>query len=503
MPLYLGEPGSPDWWLARLSQKLLDRGQRYNLLERYYGGDHPLPLGDWRYKRALKILQKKARTNYCQLIADSPVERMRVQGFRFGLSNNTADQDSSAIWEANDMDLQSGLVHLSSAVFGDSYVMVSPPPDGDQWPLVTPEDPRYCITEADPMRPRRVRAALKMWLDEAANEMYALVYTPEWIAYMVTPATGVEELAWPQTPRITHHAEIAHMAWRIDGIVDNPWGVVPIVRFPWRPGWGNESRGEFEGIIDIQDRINATVLDRMVISRAQAYKQRWAKGIAVEKDSDGRARPPFDPGADILWVTPKADADFGEFREADIRQVLDAVRHDVQDLAAISKTPPHYLIGEIVNASGDALKAAETGLVSKVMDRMRIVGASWEQVMKLCFIVLGERDKGVEPGVETIWADPESRSRAELADAALKESSIGVPFSLLMERLQYSPQEIERAKAERVADEMRQTMLQIRQQRMMIDSGVVPDPQEPRDAGGGNSSGSGPAARRTEDSSSS
>lgn len=497
MPLYLGEPGSPDWWLARLSQKLLDRGQRYDLLERYYLGDHPVPLGDWRYKQALKLLQKKSRTNYCQLIADSPVERMRVQGFRFGLTNNIADQDSSAIWEANDLDLQSGLVHLSSAVFGDSYVMVSPPPDGERWPLVTPEDPRYTITEADPLRPRQVRAALKMWLDEAANEMYALVYTRDWIAYMVTPATGMEELAWPATPRITHTAEIAHMAWRIDGVVENPWGVVPIVRFPWRPSFGNESRGEFEGVLDIQDRINATVLDRMVISRAQAYKQRWAKGINVDKDQSGKPRPPFDPGADILWVSNSADAAFGEFKEADIRQVLDAVRHDVQDLAAISKTPPHYLIGEIVNASGDALKAAETGLVSKVQDRMRVVGASWEQVMKLCFLVTGETAKGKEAGVETIWADPESRSRAELADAALKESSIGVPFSLLMDRLQYTPQEIERAKAERVADEMRQTMLQIRQQKMMIDSGVVADPTEPANAstndGGRSGSSSGRA----------
>lgn len=489
MPLYIGEPGSPEWWLSRLSQRLLDRSARYDRLERYYLGDHPTPIGDWRYKNALRILQKKSRTNYCALIADSPVERMRVEGFRFGLENNEADKDSQSIWESNDMDLQSSLVHLTAAVFGDAYVMVAPAPPGEDWPLIVPEDPRQTITEADPVRPRRTRASLKMYIDEVEREMVALVVTDQFVAQMSAPAGGLEDVTTTTNPKLLHADIVKHLAWRLDNVADNPWGMNPIVRFPWRPTFNNDSRGEFENLIDIQDRINATVLDRMIISRAQAYKQRWAKGIAVEKDAGGRPRAPFDPGADILWATSATDAAFGEFKEADLRQVLDAVRSDVEDLAAISKTPPHYLIGAVVNVSGDALKAAETGLVSKVRDRMRSVGASWEQVMKVAMLIQGDENKGRKTGVEVIWEDPESRSRAELADAVLKESTIGVPFSLLMERLQYSPTQIERAKSERQAEELRKTMQQIQQQQMMIDAGVAADPTKPPPAAPGQEPG--------------
>lgn len=485
MPLYIGEPGSPEWWLSRLSQRLLDRSPRYTTLERYYLGDHPTPIGDWRYKNALRILQKKARTNYMALVADSPVERMRVEGFRFGLTNNQADEDAQEIWEFNDMDLQSSLVHLTAAVFGDAYVTVAPKQDGEDWPLLVPEDPRQCITEADPVRPRKTRAALKLWIDELTTTLTAVVITEDWIAQMSAPSAGLEDSTTSSNPKILHQDLVNHLAWRIDDIGDNPWGVIPIVRFPWRPTFNNDSRGEFEGLIDIQDRINATVLDRMIISRAQAYKQRWAKGIAVEKDAGGKPRPPFDPGADILWATSAVDAAFGEFKEADLRQTLEAVKSDVEDLAAISKTPPHYLIGEVVNVSGDALKAAETGLVAKVKDRQRSVGAAWEQVMKTAMILHDQAEKGRKTGVEVIWEDPESRSRAELADAVLKESTIGVPFSLLMERLQYSPTQIERAKTERQAEELRKTQQQIQQQKMMIDAGVAADPTKPPPAAPG------------------
>jgi hypothetical protein len=124
----------------------------------------------------------------------------------------------------------------------------------------------------------------------------------------------------------------------------------------------------------------------------------------------------------------------------------------VQDLAAISRTPPHYLIGAVVNVSGDALKAAETGLVSKVRDRQRNFGESWEQTMRLAFRVLGDEAKAKAFTAETIWRDPESRSVAELADAAVKKSTAGVPWRQRMEDMQYTPTQIARMEVDRAED---------------------------------------------------
>ena len=71
--------------------------------------------------------------------------------------------------------------------------------------------------------------------------------------------------------------------------------------------------------------------------------------------------------------------------------------------------------------------------------------------MRLCFKVLGD-PRGDVTSVETIWADPEYRSEAELADALIKRSAIGVPRQQLWEDAGYSQVQISRFKAMEAED---------------------------------------------------
>lgn len=452
------------FWLDRLGQGLLDRQPRYDYLESYVTGDFALPSGDPRYVKALRELQQKAKTNYISLVTSSPVERMQVQGFRFGNDQDTpADEDANAIWQYNNMDLNSEIAHMTAATFSRSYIMVSPPKPGQKYPLITVEDPRCTIVEHDPADMNLIRAGLKMWNDDVLGYAIAVVYLPDSIHYFRGSANSTfKNIDFD----ILKFRVLTPGSWEYMGAEDNPLGEVPIVPMNWRPGLHGTSASEAEEGFYIQDRINAEILNRMIISRAQAYKQRWAKGITLPVDDQGHVKPPFDPGADILWAVEDEEAQFGEFKEADITQILKAVRDDVGDLAAITKTPPHYLLGEIVNASGDALKAAETGLVSKTKARMKTAGWSWEKVIKLAFGWLGDTTKQNEVLAETIWADPESRSRAELADAILKETQMGLPPEMAFERLGLSPAQIQRAMQLKRQEEMRQAMLMAAQTSM-------------------------------------
>jgi hypothetical protein len=110
-------------------------------------------------------------------------------------------------------------------------------------------------------------------------------------------------------------------------------------------------------------------------------------------------------------------------------------------------------LGQVVNVSGDALKAAETGLASKVKSKKREFGESWEHVMRLAFRVMGDA-RADEAKAETIWADSESRTVSELADAAVKKASAGVPWRQRMEDMQYTPQQIARMEIDRASDAM-------------------------------------------------
>jgi len=222
------------------------------------------------------------------------------------------------------------------------------------------------------------------------------------------------------------------------------------VPFINRPDLKGNGTGEFEGVIDIQDRINEGVLDRMVISKMQAYRQRWAKGVKME-DENGNPTQPFVPGVDLLWAVEDENASFGDFEAADLTQLLAATRDDVQDMAAISTTPPHYLLSAIVNASGDALAAAETALVSKVLDEHVEFGESWEEVNRFAGKYAG-RDVPVD--AEVIWKDPTYRTVAELASAAVQYQTAGVPWRERMALLAYSPAQIDRMESQRVSDAM-------------------------------------------------
>ena len=465
MPELIAPSGDPMFWLTRLSQGLIDRQPRYDLLERYVIGNHPLPYGDQRYVKALREMQEKAKTNYVGLVTNAPCERMEVVGFRFGDNpDDSGDDDANRMWQGNDMDLMSVIAHTTAATFSRCYVLVSPPDPmlDPKLPIITVEDPRITIVEHDPASMRRIRAGLRMWHDDIIGHAIAVVYLPDGIHYFKGKTNE-----WYQNidydlfrQRVTSAG-----SWEYMGAEPNPVGEVPIVPINWRPGLHGTSQAEAEEGFSIQDRINATVLDRMIISRSQAYKQRWAKGVTIPKDDSGRAQPPFDPGSDILWAVSSTDAAFGEFREADIRQILEAVRDDVGDLAAITKTPPHYLLGEIVNASGDALKAAETGLVSKTKQRIKSAGWSWEKVIRLGFAYLGD-ERAKSEVAETIWADPESRSRAELADAILKETQMGLPPEMAFERLGLTPAQVTRAMTLMRAKEVRDAMLMATQNSM-------------------------------------
>jgi hypothetical protein len=195
--------------------------------------------------------------------------------------------------------------------------------------------------------------------------------------------------------------------------------------------------------------MNNTILDRLVISKMQAYRQRWASGISMT-DQDGNAVEPFVPGVDMLWAVDDDNAKFGDFQVTDISTILTAIGDDIKDLAAITRTPPHYLMGQIVNASGDALKAAEVGLVSKVGQRQVHFGESWEAVIRLAGKIAGNTDVSVSAYVD--WRDAQNQTPSDLAAAAVQLQTAGVPWHQVMESLNFTPQQIERMEVDRAAD---------------------------------------------------
>jgi hypothetical protein len=435
-------PETPAWWLMYLGRRLDDEKARLELLNQYDLGNHPLPQGHRRAKEAYKRFQKQSRTNFTGLVSEAVLDRLQVTGFRMGGSADlAADNAARSIWQDSYMDADSSIVMRDALVMGRSYVTVGPA-DSESGVVLTPEDPRQVIHAARPDNRREVRAALKTWFDDVTNRLYGVVYLPDTITYFTgSPSRGGS--VW-QAAR-----------WELDttegdqGVAVNPLRpLVPVVPFVNRPEKRRGGFGEFEDVLDLQDRINQHVLDRLVTSATQAFRQRHMTGAKLETQ--------FDPGADLIWWVEDDKASFGDFTQSDLRMFIDCIGSDVEHLASVTRTPPYYMLGKMANLSGDALTAAEAGLVAKAYRRMAQFGESWEATLALGFRLIG-REAAID--AETIWADPERRNEAGSADASVKKNSVGVPWRQLMEDLGYSPQQIDRMEVLRAADLVRAALL--------------------------------------------
>lgn len=439
-------PGTPFWWLTRLAQKLLDRQSIYDLREAYADGNHPLPNGDRRYVRALREIQAKAKTNYIELVQQTTVQKLRVKGFQFG-DDPKADKDAKRTWQFNDMDYQAPVMIGHAAKFGFTYAVVLPPEEPGGEPVIAYRDPRKCEIERDPNRPTKTLAGLEFWMDESQGALFAILYLPEVIYYFTaTSPNGIESLIHD----IAHRGmSVGINSFQIVATVANPLGEPPLVRGDWIPTAGEYGEAEGEKGWDIQNRINTTVLDRLVISRSQAYRQRWATGVKKPKTTAGGAKaPPWDPGADMIWITDNESAKFGDFEQADIKQVLEAIRDDVGDLIAITQTPVTSLTNRLINVSGETLNQAISGHVAKLRLRQDSMGFFLEKLQKIAFKYKSD-SRAQEIVSQTLWHSVETRSFAEIADAMQKWTASGIPLQLAMEKSgQFTDHEIEWAVAE-------------------------------------------------------
>lgn len=425
------EPLSPDWWVRRLHKQLTERQPALDVLDNYYEGEHPLPFLPAKAREEFRRLLKMARANYMQLVVDAVVGRLQVMGIRMSAGEAAPDDRVWEIWQANRLDADSRLVFAESVKLGTSYMLIEPPQDEVGLPVVTPEHPSQAIVEYRPGS-RRVKAAgLKCYLDDWTGEVVATLYLPERVyTYTAAHREGIQDLRWELDEERTG---------------PNPLAEVPLVEFANRPQMMKPGTSEIAGVLDIQDRINKTLADRLMAQEYGAFRQKWATGVAIPTDDNGQPVEPYKAAVDRMFLNEDPSARFGDFNATDLGPYLSAVRDDIKDIAAVTSTPPHYLLGDMINLSAEALKAAEAGLISKVRDLMLYAGESTEDTARLYLKAAGD-PRPADYSMEVVWKNPEFRTEGELVDALVKMKSLGVPDEALWERWGASPQEIARWK---------------------------------------------------------
>jgi Phage portal protein, SPP1 Gp6-like len=427
-------------WRAACSRKLDDQARRAEVFMAYYDGTEEVPaILDTDERQTFRRLLADAGANWSELVVNAVAERLTVTGFRFGAASDAA----WLLWQANSMDADAELVQTDALVCASSFVLVQPDDDTPGGVSITAESPLEATVLYEPGSRRRRAAGYKRF-GEAGGATTEVVILPEIIATWEGPNGE---------PRID----------------PNPAGLVGMIEIAPQPRTYGPPRSELAPVIPIQDRINLTIFNRLVASDFGAFRQVWATGVKIARETVGTdpdsgepiVRPvaPFNVGANRLLANENPQGRFGVFEGDPLAGYLAAVEQDVTQLAAITQTPAHYLTGTIANLSADAIRAAEAGLVAKIARRARHVGEAWEEVMRTALGLVGN-PAAANVEAEVIWADPEYRSEAARVDALLKMSTLGVPTEALWEKWGASPQEIARWQAMAATERQQQAAAQ-------------------------------------------
>lgn len=428
---------TPGAWLAYLERKLVEQQREIDIYERYYDGEHRLAFATLRFRQSFGYLFKALADNWCEIVVDAPVERLFVEGFRFG-KGQPADNGAWDIWQANGLDSESVMAHTEAVKDGRAYLLVAPAEFGEDFPQITVEHASQVVVEHAPGNRRRRLAALKKWRDDDGYE-YATLYLPDriwkWETKEPTRTPPVDGVGKNWVPRAGEESGV------------NPSApVVPVIPLYNNPTMLGDGRSDLKPAIPLQDAINKEIADMLVASEYQAFQQRVITGLEVESDKEGNPTPEMErlkTGIDRVIALESKDAKVFTLQSSDLGNYTKAIQLLLQHLAAQTRTPPHYLLGQIVNASGDALKAAETGLVAKVKRKQVDFSDSWEEAIRLALKLKGGAQPEKPLSAETIWRDPEYRSEGEMVDAALKRRALGVPLEAIWEMIGASPQQVE------------------------------------------------------------
>ncbi len=464
-------PGSPDWWLVRLLNRLQSRRAGIARWTDYYAGKQPLAFASEKFRDAFGDRFPVFTSNFCSLVVDGTAERLEVAGFRF--ADKGGDKDVWELWQANEMDAASQLAHQEALIKGAAYALVEPVVEG--FPVITIEDAAEAIVEVDPRRPRNRLAGLKAWTDSDGH-LQVYLYLPDFIfKYRSERPTTQPAYGWPPrgatelTPlgewtsvqvAQLQPLEVAGEDWP----AVNQLGVVPLVELPNRPRLGVYGQSEIEPIQSNQDAVNKYRCDALIASEFAAFPQRYLLNYEPELDEDTKQpKEPFRAAIDRMWLVPPQDAleeggtapdlKIGQFPAASLEPYSQMIGLEVGHMSAISRLPYHYLLGtpQTIPPSGEMLKASEAGLVRKVGRAELFIGQGWEQVLRVCLRAMADPRADVAVA-ETIWRDEETRNEAVRTDAVVKlHGARIIDDELAWEMIGLTPTQAERLRERRLA----------------------------------------------------
>lgn len=434
---------TPAEWLPILTKRLDADLPRVRLLRRYVDGDAPLPEMGANVRASWQKFQRESRTNWGYLIRESVADRIVPNGITVGGKLDSPEAKAAQrIWRDNRMDLvfKDAVRHMLDYQRGFLTIW------SGKGAVITADSPENMYAATDPLQPWRVRAAVKWWRDTDLEKDFAIVWViGGWQLFSrdtyVDPATQRKIQLWASSDTWLPVSEYTFT------------GAAPPVVVLANP----DNAGEFETHLDIINRINRGILQRLVTTAMQAWRQRalqakeGSTGLP-DKDAQGNDidwAKVFEPAPGALWDLPPG-LEIWESQQTDIRPMLEGSMHDIRHLAAVTRTPASVLIPDAANQAAAGTDFAKEGLVLKTRDRLAVA-----KIAAAAVVLIGLELEGItlEETLEVVFEPPHAVTMAEKYDAAVKAKAAGESWkSIARNILGYSPEQIAQDELDRAEE---------------------------------------------------
>lgn len=377
--------------------------------------------------------------------AGTVVDRMEERLDWLGWLADGDDLGLSEVYDDNGLDVDGGLAHLDSLIFGVSFVSVGSGFEGEPDVMVSAHSPKSMTGTWD-ARSRRLSSAV--FVERAGSEFHVTTYQPDETARYV-----LRDGRWDVADRDRHRM-----------------GRVPVVMMPNRTRASRDGgRSEITRDIRYYCQAAARTLLGMEVSR-EFYNSPKIAALNVDesmfKDESGAKISQWTAIMGRVWsAPPNAPGD----PEPKIQQIpaaspapyLDQIRGYATNVAAAAGIPVSQFGFATENPpSADAIRAAEAPLVKRTERRQATLGRAWLEVGRLALMVRdGEIPDDFNRRFSAKWRDAATPTRAASADEAAKLIGAGVlpsDSTVTYDRIGLSPAEqrtltVERRKAEGAA----------------------------------------------------
>lgn len=366
------------------------------------------------YNQRERVLQGKHRPalvsalmphfqNMLHISSDAPrlavevlAEVLKVSGFRLtGSEDSDAESDInerlSKWWALNRMEMNFRLAVNEALGHGNAYFIVAPSLEDTSRPRITAHPSRdFYIMDEDL---EGVHEALHVFKRDEHGEASGVMYYTDSEAIEYRLDTGGKLTEVFRTPTAAGKCYVVNMANLI--------------------GLGGQTRSEFDPIMPLADAESRTLTMLQHGQDQLIWPRRFLFGNFGE---DGPFTTPQGEVLDsvsaylgAVWTGPEG-ANAGQFTQASLDPILDAVRMYRLLISASSGIPPALLgVSADAPSSAEAMRASKERLISLGEAKQDVFGDALIRVMKLAWANAGMDGEELEQ-LDVVWRDIASAS---------------------------------------------------------------------------------------------